>query len=113
MLKSIAPEAIEGSVNDNSGVNNTYRDKYQHLVVEFDVTALDASNSGLSFYWYLASLGGSPRNSFQAYYISWMSPMVAPAEYNQDAWTLSYTARSAYAIGAVSGKGILVSKSTT
>ncbi len=112
LLKSIAPESIEGSSNSNSGVKNTYGDKYQHLVVEFDVTALDVTDSTKSFNWYLASLGGSPRKSFQAYYVKWLSPMVAPAEVNQDAWTLSYTARSAYAIGAVSGKGILLVQAT-
>lgn len=112
LLKSIAPENIEGSANSNSGVKNTYGDKYQHLVIEFDVTALDVTDSSKSFNWYLASLGGSPRKSFQAYYVKWLSPMVAPTEVNQDAWTLSYTARSAYAIGAVSGKGILLVQAT-
>lgn len=110
LLKSIAPESIEGTANANSGVKNTWRDKYQHLVVEFDVDALDITNTAKSFYWFLASLGGSPRKSLQAYYVKWLSPMVAPAEHNQDAWTLSYTARSAYALGAVSGKGILISQ---
>lgn len=113
LLKSISPEAIEGTANANSRVVNTYGDKFMHLVIAFDVTALDITDSGLSFYWFLACLGGSPRKSLQAYYIKWLSPMVAPAEYNQDAWTLSYTARSAYAIGAVSGKGILVSQATS
>lgn len=112
LLKSIAPEAVEGTANSNSGVKNTYGDKYQHLVVEFDVTALDITDSSKSFNWYLASLGGSPRKSFQAYYVKWLAPMVAPAEVNQDAWTMSYTARSAYAIGAVSGKGILLVQAT-
>ena len=112
LLKSISPEQIEGSTNSNANVKNTYGDKYQHLVVEFDVTALDATSTGLSYYWFLASLGGNPRKSFQAYYVKWLSPMVAPAEIDQDAWVLSYTARSAYAIGAVSGKGILAVKAT-
>jgi len=112
LLKSIAPEQIEGSTNSNAGVKNTYGDKYQHLVIEFDVDALDVTDSTKSFNWYLASLGGQPRKSFQAYYVKWLSPMVAPAEYDQDAWTLSYSARSAYAIGAVSGKGILLVQAT-
>jgi len=42
-----------------------------------------------------------------------MSPMVAPAEVNQDKWILSYTARACYGIAAVSGKGILVVKATS
>jgi hypothetical protein len=113
LLKSIAPESIEGTANSNSGVVNTYKDKFQHLVIEFDVDALDVTDSSKSFYWFLATLGGSPRKSFQAYYVKWQSPMVAPAEVNQDTWVLSYTARSAYGIGAVSGKGILIVKATS
>lgn len=113
LLGSMSPEAIEGTGNSNAGVKNTYRDKYQHLVIAFDVTALDVTSSGLSFYWFLAALGGMPETSFQAYYVSWLSPQVAPAEMNQDKWTLSYTARACFGIGAVSGKGILVSKATT
>lgn len=112
VLGSVSPEEIEGSTNSNSGVKNTYRNKFSHLCVEFDVDALNVSDSGLAFYWFLAALGGMPETSFQAYYVSWLSPQVAPAEINQDKWTLSYTARAAYGIGAVSGKGILVSKAT-
>lgn len=110
---SMSPEAIEGTANANSGVQNTYKNKYKHLVVEFDITALNVSDSTKSFNWYLAALGGMPETSFQAYYVSWLSPQVAPAEINQDKWTLSYTARAAYGIGAVSGKGILISQATS
>lgn len=113
LLGSMSPETIEGSTNANAGVKNTYKNKYRHLVVEFDVTALNVSDSNKSFYWYLACLGGMPETSFQGYYVSWLSPQVAPAEINQDKWTLSYTGRGAYGIGAVSGKGILVSKATS
>lgn len=112
LLGSMSPEQIEGSSNMNAGVKNTYRNKFKHLVIEFDVTALNISDADKDFYWYLASLGGMPETSFQAYYVSWLSPQVAPAEINQDKWTLSYTGRGAYGIGAVSGKGILVSKAT-
>lgn len=107
LFGSMAPEAVEGTANANSGVQNTYKNKYKHLVVEFDVTALNVTDSSKSFYWFLAALGGLPEQSFQAYYVSWLSPQVAPAEINQDKWTMSYTARAAYGIGAVSGKGIL------
>ena len=113
LMKSISSESIEGTSNANSGVINPWRDKYQHLVTEFDVDAQDITNSAKSFFWFLASLGGSPRKSLQAYYVKWLSPMVAPPEHNQDKWILSYTARSAYALGAVSGKGILISQATS
>jgi len=112
LLGSMSPESIEGSSNMNAGVKNTYKNKYRHLVVEFDVTALNVTDATKSFYWYLASLGGMPETSFQGYYVSWLSPQVAPAEINQDAWTLSYTGRGAYGIGAVSGKGILQVQAT-
>lgn len=113
ILGSMSPESIEGTANANSGVVNTYKNKFQHLVVEFDVTALNVTDSTKSFYWYMAALGGMPETSFQAYYVSWLSPQVAPAEINQDKWTLSYTARAAYGLGAVSGKGILLVQATT
>lgn len=113
ILGSMSPESIEGTANANSGVMNTYKNKFQHLVVEFDVTALNVTDSTKSFYWYMAALGGMPETSFQAYYVSWLSPQVAPAEINQDKWTLSYTARAAYGLGAVSGKGILLVQATS
>lgn len=113
LFGSVSPESIAGTANANSGVKNTYRNKYTHLVIDFDVTSLNATDANLAYYWFLASLGGMPEERFQAYFVSWMSPMVAPAEVNQDKWILSYTARAAYGIGAVSGKGILVSKSTS
>ena len=113
LFGSISPESIGGTANSNAGIKNTYRDKYQHLVVDFDATSLNATDSTLSYYWFLASLNGMPEERFQAYYVNWLSPMVAPAEVNQDKWILSYTARACFGIGAVSGKGILVSKATS
>lgn len=113
ILRSASPEAISGTANANAGVYNSYKDKYVHLEIEFDVDSLNITNSSLSYYWFLAALTGNPETSLQAYYISWMSPMVAPAEIDQDKWTLSYTARSAFGLGAVSGRGIVVSKSTS
>lgn len=112
ILGSMSPESIEGTSNANSGVQNTYKNKFKHLVVEFDVTALNVTDSTKSFYWFLGALGGMPETSFQAYYVSWLSPQVAPAEINQDKWTLSYTARACYGIGAVSGKGMLMVQAT-
>jgi hypothetical protein len=114
IMGSMSPEAIDGTANANAGVMNTYKNtKWTHLVVEFDVTALNVTDSTKSFNWYVAALGGMPETSFQAYYVSWLSPQVAPAEINQDKWTLSYTGRAAYGIGAVSGKGILLSQATS
>lgn len=110
---SMSPEKIEGTANANSGVKNSYKDKFTHLIVDFDVTALDIVDSTKSFNWLLACLGGTPESSFQAYYVSWMSPMVAPVEIDQDKWRLSYTARASYGIGAVSGKGILLVQATS
>ena len=110
---SMSPEKIEGTTNANSGVKNSYKNKgWKHLVVDFDVDALDVPDTDLSFYWLLGALGGMPETSFQGWYISWMSPMVAPVEIDQDKWTLSYTARAAMGIGAVSGKGLLLVKAT-
>jgi len=113
LFGSMSPESIEGTANANSGVMNTNKNKFKHLVVEFDVTVLNVSDSTKSFNWYLGALGGMPESSFQAYYVSWQSPMVAPVEINQDKWTLSYTARAVYGLGAVSGKGLLLVQATS
>lgn len=110
---SSSPEQIAGTANANSGVKNSYRNKYTVLVVEFDVDSLNVSDSTKKFYWFVAALNGAPEMRLQAYYISWLSPTVATPEVDQDAWYLSYTGRSAYGIGAVSGRGIAVSKSLT
>lgn len=114
ILRSESPESIAGTANANSAVANTYKNKYTHLVIEFDVDSLNITDSTKSYYWFLAALNGSidAGMRLQAYYISWLSPTVAPAEVDQDAWYLSYTARSAYGLGAVSGRGITVSKAT-
>lgn len=113
LLQSEAPEAIGGSANANAGVTNTYKSSYEHLVVDLDLNAKGVTDSNKSFYWGLAALGEDPDNSFQAYYCSWMSPMTAPVEIDQRAWTLSQTARSAYGIGAVSGRGMCISLATS
>ena len=114
IIGSSAPEKIEGVTNANSGVKNTYSGiGWKHIVVEFDVTALDVTDSSKSFYWIVGAFGGMPEESFQGYYVSWLSPEVAPAEIDQDKWKLSFTARAVMGIGAVSGKGILISKATS
>jgi hypothetical protein len=113
LLRSSAPESIEGTGNDNPGIKNTYQDKFKHLVIEFDVNSLNATDSTKSFYWFLAALVGLPEERFQAYYVRWLRPTVAPAEVDQDAWVVSATARACYGLGAVSGKGILAIKATS
>lgn len=114
LLGSSSPEAINTTANANSGVENVYRKKgYQHLVIDFDVDSKNVTASAKSFYWMIGRLGGSPETSFQAYYVRWMSPMVAPGEINQDKWILSYTGRAAYGIGAVNAKGLLLVKATS
>ena len=112
LLGSTAPQTIEGTANANAGVQNTYKNKYRHLVIEFDVDAYNVSDSTKSFYWYLASLGGNPESSLQWYYVKWLSPEVAPVEINQDKWYMSWTARACLGLGAVNSKGICVSQAT-
>lgn len=112
LLKSMSPETVEGTANSNSGVNNTYKDKYEHLVIDFDQTAFGLPDTTKSFNWYLAALGGAPEESFQAYYVSWTSPETSPVFVDQSRWTLSWVGRACYGIGAVSGKGVLIVQAT-
>lgn len=113
LLKSTAPEKIEGTTNANSGVTNTYKESYEHLVVDFDVDAKGITDATKSFNWFLAALGEDTDTSFQGYYCSWMSPETAPVEINQRKWTISQTARAAYGLAAVSGRGIAKSGATS
>lgn len=41
LLKSISPEAYDATTNSNSSVVNVNKDKYKHLMVDFDVDSLD------------------------------------------------------------------------
>mgnify|MGYP000863071522 CR=1 FL=1 len=113
LFGSSAPSAIESTANANSGVLNVNKNRFQHIAIGFDIDSLGDVNTNLSYNWILASLGGTPETSLQAYYISWLSPEVAPVEVNQDKWTLSFTARAVVGIGAVSGKGALISQATS
>ena len=112
LLSSLSPATINLADNDNSNVANVNRDKFQHLAIDFVCDANGVADTTLSFNWFLACLGGMPETSLQAYYVSWMSPETAPVEVNQSEWTLSWVARAAYGIGAVSGKGIVKSAAT-
>lgn len=112
LLSSMSPAAINLADNSNSGVRNTYKDKFEHLPINFDIDANGVPDTTKSFWWFLVCLGGTPEESFQAYYVSWLSPEVADVEVNQSKWTLSWVARICYGIGVVSGKGIVVSKAT-
>lgn len=113
LLGSMSPQTIEGTANANAGVENTYKNKYKHLVIEFDVDAYNVSDSSLTFNWFLASLGGNPETSLQWYYVKWLSPEVAPVEINQDKWYISWTARACLGLGAVNSKGICISQATS
>jgi hypothetical protein len=112
LLGSMSPEAINLAENSNAGVKNTYKDKFEHLPISFDIDANGVPDTTKSFWWFLLCLGGSPEESFQAYYVSWSSPEVADVEVNQSKWTLSWVARACYGIGVVSGKGLVVSLAT-
>jgi len=114
ILGSLSPQSIEGTANANSGVVNVNKNKYEHrLAVSFDVDANGMTDATKSFYWFVAALNSNPAKSLQAYYYSWLSPMAAPVEVNQDKWTLSFTGRAMYNLGALSGKGICVSLATS
>jgi len=113
LLRSASPETLNGDENLNSGLLNVNKDRYRHLVIDFDCDAFGVPDTTKSYYWFLACLGGKPEESFQAYYVSWLSPEQSPVEVDQSRWTLSWVGRACYGIGAVSGKGILLVKATS
>jgi hypothetical protein len=113
LFTSSAPEKIGATTNANSGVANTYKNMYTHLVLPFwDSTATAAADATKSFYWAVACLGSTPETGLQAYFVRWLSPETAPVYRDESKWTMSMVARSAYGIGFVSGRGIVLSKAT-
>ena len=112
ILGSMSPEKIGDDANENPGVMNTYKASYTHAVVDFDVDANNITDTTKAYWWFVAALNDMPDMSFQAYYCVWLSPETESMEYNKRAWTMYQVARSAYGIGAVSGKGILLVKGT-
>lgn len=112
LFGSASTDSIATVANANAGIMNVNKNRFTHLAIGFDIDSLGDVASTKSFNWILASLGSSPETSLQAYYISWLSPEVSPVEVDQDKWTLSFTARAVVGMGAVSGKGALISLAT-
>lgn len=113
ILGSMSPSAIEGTGNSNSGVVNVNQNRYNHLMIDFDQDANGNWNSTYSFYWFIAALEGPEDARLQWYYVRWKSPYAAPVEVKQDPWVISLTARALCGLGALSAKGICVSKATS
>jgi hypothetical protein len=94
-------------------VLNVNRNRYSHLVIDFDQDSLGNWNTSLSFYWFVAALDGSEEDRLKFYYVRWMSPTMGKPEVKEDPWVISMTGRAAYGLGAVSAKDICVSKANS
>ncbi len=113
ILNSQSQEKVEGTTNANSGVMNTYSSlNLEHLAIEFDVDQYDNTNTNLSYYWFLACLGGDMASSLQFIFASWGSPEAGKVEVDESKFYLSWVARAFCGIAALSGRGIVVSKAT-
>jgi len=97
---------------NNSGVVNVYKGKYQHVVLPYlATTASGAYDSTKAKWWFLVAANQGVRG-WQAYLGIWEQPNLktpAPANNGEDVhndnWT--YGARCAYGIVTVTGRGIL------
>lgn len=99
---------------DNPGVINTYKGKYDHVILPYlATTATGAYDSTKAHYWFLMAAGQGVMG-WQAYFGQFEAPHLkspAPAEGNNgedvhnDNWT--YGTRAAYGICAISGRGII------
>lgn len=97
---------------DNPGVVNVYKGKYQHLELPWlATTAAGVPNSAKAKYWGLVCSGQGQRG-WQAYLGVWEAPnLKTPAtgnngeDFNNDNWT--YGTRCTYGIATVSPRGFL------
>ena len=113
ILGSSAPEKIEGTANANSGVKNSWKNRFTVKTIEFDLTAKEEYDANKKYYWAIASIGNDPATTLQAYFVSWKKAYPAPPEIDQDKFVISFTARALYGIGVVSGRGIAFSFATS
>lgn len=99
---------------DNPGVINYYKGKYEHLILPYlSTTATGANDSTKRRWWFIGALGQGVRG-FQAYFGVWEAAhLKAPApnegnngeDVHNDNWT--YGTRAAYGICALSGRGLV------
>lgn len=102
----------------HSGVLNTYRGKYRHVVLPYlATTATGARDATKRQWWFLASVGNGEAG-WQAYYgVFEPANLKTPAAGNNgedihnDNWT--YGSRMSYGIVALSGRGIIGSFPTS
>ena len=115
ILKSISPERIEGGVNSNAGVMNTFMNaNIKHLAIRFDINVKGQSDTTKSKNWFVAALRGT-QNRLGAYFVKWDAPEadVLETDYNKPKFQYSFIARGFYAIGATCGRYIAASYSTS
>ena len=99
---------------NNSGVVNVYKGKYQHIILEhLATTAAGVYDSTKAKYWGLAAIGQGVMG-WQAYLGIWEAPNLKTPQagsngedFNNDNWT--YGTRCTYGICTVSPKGLLLS----
>lgn len=112
--------SVSDGTQDNSGVANVYRGKYEHIVLPYlATTATGAYDATKRRRWFLGAVGQGA-NGWQAYYGVWEAPRLKEAptsesganhDYSRDIWT--FGARAGYAFRAVSGRGLIGSLPTS
>jgi len=98
---------------NNSGVMNVYKGKYNHLVLPYlATTATGAHDSTKRRYWFLGAIGQGT-NGWQAYHGIWEPTHMKPIteDGSRDIWT--YGTRKGYGIVTVSPRGIIASLPTS
>lgn len=105
------------NTQNNSGVTNTHKDEYRHVVLpKMATTATGANDSTKKNYWFLGAIGNGLKG-WQAYYVEWEPNNLVPStsgngqDVHKDVWY--YNVRQAYQIGIVSGRGLICSLPTS
>lgn len=108
--------SISDVTQANPEVVNTYKDKYEMLVLtQLDTDANGFRNTAKSNWWGIAALGGSIRGDrFQAFYGEWEAPHMKPTvdggnadDFSKDIW--KFGVRGGYGLVTVSPKGFIIS----
>jgi len=98
--------------NKSSGVKNIYKDKYTLCVLPYLATTpqgiYDATKSN---WWGIIAQNGNPADSWQAYILTFEDDhTTTPREERNDDWV--WGVRGAWAVGALSARGFMISLAT-
>lgn len=109
-------KSVSDNTQNNAGVLNVNKDKYEHVILtQLATTATGAIDGTKKNYWFLGAFGQG-LYGWQAYFMQWETMNLVPStagngqDVHKDIWY--YNVREAYNIGVVSARGLICSLPT-